>query len=148
MKQESARSSFIRETLRIGLGQFKENRRVVDDLLTFFDTGTLPQGLELDLKNSLRVVRPRLLAIEDYLLAVRTVERRRHPLLPLVKTAFVTFGAMEEEEDVPPWRVVTDPNDYESHGSVAYTFTSAISLKENLEVFYKDVASPSYNTEI
>lgn len=126
-------------TLRLVKSVFRQS--TIDGLLNYFQTGNLK--LPDDFKGELpRFVRPRLLAVRNHLLAIRTVHKYNHGLVPFVKEAFVTFQAFHQEADVPPWKEIQREDEYYSHGSVAYTFTSFLTIPENLVNFTLDVLSP------
>lgn len=135
---------FLGKIARVGLAQFKEGRKhTIDTLLHYFETGELPNNIQTDVIEEMpRFVRPRLIQVGDALLTPRTVQRSRNPVLPLVREAFITFEAVDDVgQDIPPLRVVTDDRDVPSHLNVAFSFTTALSLRENLTDFYRFVTS-------
>lgn len=122
---------------------------VINEILRFFESGELARYPEREDDSFPRFIRPRLLAVRDTLLAVRTVTVDRHLVLPTVREAFVTFTVEDEPYDIPPWQTIR-PEEWdqlESHGNVAHTFTSALPTEENLADFGKLVSSPGPTLE-
>lgn len=124
----------------------EDGQGVIDEVLTYFETGALRHPFSGDAPFP-RFVLPRLLAVGDTLLAVRTVQESHHPIVPTVREAYVVFDVEDQEAEVPPWLVINSEESLPSHGNVAYTFTSAVPTNFNLKEFAEFVLSPAPESE-
>lgn len=134
------------EALQVPLPRLTAHQPVIEDILKYFETGEIGQPVENDRRPFPRFVRPRLIAVGESLLAVHTVQRGPHSLWPAVEEAFVTFTAADGEQEVPAWREIGPEEKLWSHGNLAFTFTSALSVHENLSDFAVFVLSPAPDT--
>lgn len=126
--------------VRLGKSQLPRQRKSVDHLLHYFDTGELPKKERLDSEKIPRIIKPRLLEIGDTLYEVTTDKRGRNPIFPFVKQVVVNFMNSEGQEDAPLWKEVT--SEEERNGSTQWVFNTTMSLRENLEDFYSEMISP------
>jgi hypothetical protein len=125
----------------VTLEQITDGQHVLDDIIQYFDTGRL-DGNRVPEEARLRFIRPRLIAVEDILLAARSrAMQQEHPVLPWVREMFVAFTVEDEEIEVPEWSIVENAYAMDSHGDASFTFTSALPATTNLLEFATTVLS-------
>lgn len=119
--------------------QLSEPNNVVGEILDFFQTGKLNRTSGEPIEPEIVFKRARLISVGGTLLSVRAFRRYPHPLIPTVEEAQVHFRGEDSEQEVPPWKELTEHDDQPPGMGISWVFTSAVPVEENLRGFAHDI---------
>jgi len=120
--------------------QVRPHPGTISALLRYFRTGAVPRGVRVP---DLLVERPNILRFGARVLVIDedNVERGRNWLFPLIEDACITFRVVDNPARAQDILLSPEgPMPY-ALGAVTYTFTSALSLQDNLIEFIRFLAN-------
>jgi len=115
---------------------------VVDDIITFFKTGDLPNGRVRS--ERLKYVGNGVLGFGKSFLVLENVERASNLVAPHVQEARLTFRVIEDPKRAYEFRKLAGGREVPyALGEASFVFTTALSFERNLRDFVRFLDSPA-----